>query len=327
MTSYQSRPRTSRGKWWLLALALVLGLGWAFNSLINTSRTETTLAEELRSHTITLDRAARSFVRLIEQIDSADRSELASIIIQSRDSIGTVSAALDDPAEPDSGLIILLETSLDLWDEGLERFENAFLSSVDDPFQYVVEEQLTAALVSVRSGDRIYQAFLQKTATDPDIPSFSDFRTVVFLPSEYPVVDTAQFLATFARSRPTLAFTADLGIEQVTSYPEWVSDMDGRPVIIPTDSFDLLVVVANRGIVEVGSETSLQVSIWPPGEAIQSRVLAVPPLAPGDKTTIAFYELAVTPATSYQVEVNLGLAEGEQNREDNNYTFTLRVGE
>ncbi len=311
-----------------MSLALVLGLGWAFNSLINTSRTETTLAEELRSHSITLDRAARSFVRLIEQIDSADRSELASIIIQSRDSISTVSAALEDPAEPGNSLIILLETSLDLWDEGLERFENAFLSAVDDPFNYVVEEQLTAALVSVRSGDRIYQAFLEKAATDLDIPSFSDFRTVVFLPPQYPVVDTAQFLATFARlSRPALEFTADLAIEQVTSYPEWISDLEGRPVIIPTDSFDLLVVVANRGNVEVGSETSLQVSIWPPGEAIQSRVLAVPPLAPQEKTTIAFYELMVTPATSYQVEINLGFAEGEQNREDNRYGFTLRVGE
>ena len=328
MASYHSRPRPSRGKWWLLALALALGLGWAFNTLVNTSRTETTLGEELRSHTITLDRAARSFVRLIEQIDSADRSELASIITQSRESIGAVSAALDESAEPDNSLTILLDTSLDLWDEGLERFENAFLSAVDDPFNYVVEEQLTTALVSIRSGDRIYRVFLEKTVTDPEVQSFSDFRTVVFLPPEYPVVDTSQFLATFARlSRPTLELTANLGIEQVTSHPEWVSDLDGYPVIIPTDSFDLLVVVANRGNVEVVEETSLQLNIWPPGDVIQSRVLAVPPLAPGEKTTVAFYELAVTPDTSYQVEVRLGFAKEEQYLDDNSYTFTLRVGE
>lgn len=328
MVTFPSRPPRSRGRWWLLALLLVAVLGWTLNSLINTSRTETTLGEELRSHTITLDRAARTFVRLIEQIDTADRSELASIITQSRESIGAVALALDQSTEPDSSLVILLGTSLDLWEEGLERFENAFLSAVDDPFNYVVEEQLTAALVSIRSGDRIYQVFLEKTGSDPAVHTFTDFRTVVFLPLVYPVVDTAQFLATFARlSRPTLEFTADLGIEQVTSYPEWVSDLEGRPVITPTDSFDLLVVVANRGNVEVVEETSIQLTIWPPGQAVQSRELAVPPLAPGEKTTVTFFELAVTPGNTYQVEVHLGVATEEQYLDDNSYVFTLGVGE
>jgi len=327
MVTFPSRSRSSRGRWWLLALLLVVALGWTLNALINTTRTETTLGEELRSHTITLDRAARSFVRLIERIDTADRSELASIITQSRESIGAVTVALEQSEEQDSSLVVLLGTSLTLWEEGLERFENAFLSAVDDPFNYVVEEQLTTALVSIRSGDRIYQAFLERIGTDPGIQSFSEFRTVVFLPVVYPVVDTAQFLATFARlSRPTLEFTADLGIEQVTSHPEWVSDMEGRPVIIPTESFDLLVVVANRGNVEVVEETSIQLTIWPPGQAVLSRELAVPPLAPGEKTTVTFFELGVTPDTTYQVEVRLGLAQEEQNIEDNSYVFTLSVG-
>ena len=328
MTSYRSQPRPSRLKWWLLAIAAVLSLGWAFNSLINTSRAETTLADQLHSHTITLDRAARSFVRLIEQIDTPDRSELASIITQSRDSVGAVTAALSEPAEPDSSLVVLLQTALDLWDEGLESFEDAFLSAVDDPFNYVVEEQLIAALVSIRSGDRLYRVFLDKTATDPRIQSFSDFRTVVFLPPEYPVVDTAQFLTTYARlSRPSLEFNTDLAIEQITSFPEWISDLEGRPVITTTDNFDLLVVVANRGNVEITTETSLELSMWPPGEAIQTRVLAMPPLAPGDKTTLTFYELAVTPGTSYQVEARLSYVEGDQNPDNNNYGFTLQVSE
>ncbi|MCY3563083.1 MAG: hypothetical protein F4Z41_10205 [Acidimicrobiia bacterium] len=327
MVAYPSRPRPPRGKWWLLGLLLVAALGWTLNAVINTSRTEITLGEELRSHTITLDRAARSFVRLIEQIDTADRSELASIITQSRESIGAVTVALEQSNEQDSSLAILLRTSLDLWEEGLERFENAFLSAVDDPFNYVVEEQITTALVSIRSGDRIYQAFLERIGAEPEIQSFSEFRTVVFLPLAYPVVDTGQFLATFARlSRPTLESTADLGIEQVTSHPEWVPDLEGRPVIIPTDSFDLLVVVANRGNVEVVEETSIQLTIWPPGEVVLSRDLTVPPLGPGEKTTVTFFELGVTRDTTYQVEVRLGIAQGEQNLDDNSYVFTLSVG-
>lgn len=326
MTSYRTQPSRSRGKWWLLALVVVLALGWAFNSLLSTSRSETTLAEELRSHTITLDRAARAFVRLIEQIDTMDRSDLASIITQSRDSLGAVEATLNQTTDPADGLTSLLGTALDLWDEGLEGFEKAFLSAVDDPFNYVVEEQLIAAMVNIRSGDRVYGAFLEKSAADPDIQSLSDFRTVVFLPARYPVVDTAQFLTTYARlSRPSLEFATDLAIEQITSFPEWISDLEGRPVIIPTDSFDLLVVVANRGNVEITTETFLELSIWPPGEAIQTRVLNVPFLQPGEKTTVTFYELAVTPDTSYQVEVRLSYIEGDQTLDDNSYGFTLQV--
>ena len=324
--AFPSRSRPSRPRWWLLAILLVLGLGWTLNALINTSRTETTLGEELRSHTITLDRAARSFVRLIEQIDTADRSELASIITQSRESIGAVTVALEQSDEQDNSLVILLGTSLDLWEEGLERFENAFLSAVDDPFNYVVQEQLTSALVSIRSGDRIYQTFLGRIGTEPGIQSFSDYRTVVFLPNQYPVVDTAQFLTTFARqSRPSLEFHTDLAIEQVASHPEWISDLEGRPVIIPTDSFDLLVVVANRGNAQAPEETLLELSIWPPGETIQTRVLDVPSLQPGEKTTVTFYELAVAPDTSYQVEVRLSYIDGDQSPEDNSYGFTLQV--
>ena len=144
--------------------------------------------------------------------------------------------------------------------------------------------------------------------------------------AQYPVVDTAQFLTTFARlSRPSLEFATDLAIEQITSFPEWISDLEGRPVITPTDSFDLLVVVANRGNVEITAQTSLELSIWPPGEAIQIRVLDVPPLQPGEKTTVTFYELAVKPDTSYQVEVRLSYIEGDQTLDNNSYGFTLQV--
>ena len=325
MTSLGTQPRKARGRWWLAALAVALLVGWAFNSLVRDSQAETTLAEELRSHTITLDRAARSFVRLIEQIDASDRSELASLINQSRDSLEAVGAALGESAGS-TGLISLLSVSLDLWDEGLAGFEEAFLSAVDDPFNFIVEEQLITALVNIRSGDHLYRAFLEESADDPDIRSFSEFRTVVFLPNQYPVVDTAQFLTTFARlSRPSLEFNTDLAIEQITSHPEWISDLEGYPVIIPTDSFDLLVVVANRGNVAPAGETFLELSIWPPGETIQTRMLEVPSLQPGEKTTVTFYELAATPDTSYQVEVRLSYVDGDQSPEDNSYAFTLRV--
>ena len=254
---------------------------------------------------------------------------MASIITQSKDSIDAVAAALEEQERegPLRTPVVLLGVALDLWDEGLAGFEEGFLSAVDDPFNYIVEEQLTAALVSLRGGDRIYRVFLERAAEDPDIQSFSDFRSVVFLPSSYPVVDTAQFLTTYARlSRPSLEFNTDLAIEQITSHPEWIPDLDGRPVIVPTDNFDLLVVVANRGNVEVAQETSLELTVWPPGEAIQTRVLPVPILAPGDKTTVTFYDLAVVPDTAYQVEVRLSFIEGDESLDDNSYGFTLHVG-
>jgi hypothetical protein len=326
VTSYRPPPSRSPGKWWLLAFVLVAISAWAFNAILDTSRAETTLGEELRSHTITLDRASRSFVRLIEQINTLDRSELAAILTQSRDSLNAVSGSIDQAEGSADSLIGLLGAAIDLWQEGLVGFEEAFLTAVDDPFNYVVEEQLIASLVSIRGGDRVYGAFLEKSADDPDIQSFSDFRTVIFLPVHYPVVSTAEFLTTYARvSRPSLEFNTDLAIEQITSYPEWISDLEGRPVIIPTDSFDLLVVVANRGNVEVAGDTSLELSVWPPGEAIQTRVLDVPPLSPGEKTTVTFFELAVTPDTSYQVEIRLSYIDGDQTLDDNSYSFTLQV--
>lgn len=327
MVPHSPQPRRPRLLWWLPALVLLLGLGWAFNSLVTTSRADTIEVEELRSQTITLDRAARSFVRLVEQVDALDRSELDSIITQSRDSLAVVDSALSRETGSADPLVTLLGVSLDLWDRGLEGFEAAFLSAVDNPFNYVVEEQLIAALVNLRSGDHLYQAFLEEANSDPDTSPLADFRSVVFLPGQYPVVDTAQFLTTYARLyRPSLEFNTDFAIEQVASHPEWISDLEGLPVITPTDSFDLLVVVANRGNVEAPGEVFLELSIWPPGEAIQTRLLEVPPLRPGEKTTITFYELAVTPDTSYQVEVRLSYIDGDQSLGDNNYGFTMRVG-
>ena len=166
------------------------------------------LGEELRSHTITLDRAARSFVRLIEQIDTADRSELASIITQSRESIGAVTVGLEQSEDQDSSLVILLGISLDFWDEGLERFENAFLVSGGTTLSTTWLRNNSPPPWSVSEAATAYTRHsLERIGAEPGIQSFSEFRTVVFLPVVYPVVDTAQFLATFARlSRPTLEF-------------------------------------------------------------------------------------------------------------------------
>ena len=180
--------------------------------------------------------------------------------------------------------------ALDLWDEGLERFENAFLSAVDDPVQLRSGGTANSSAHWSASGavtDYISSLLGENRHRSPHVQSFSDFRTVVFLPPEYPVLDTAQFLATFARLVPADAGThrqpgdrtgyllSRVGLRPGWPHPVMIHHRQLRPAWWwwPTEA-----------TWRWSTETSLQLNIWPPGE-IDSIPGAwpMPPLGAGRK--------------------------------------------
>ena len=270
-----------------------------------------------------------TFQSLITQLDATDRILLDETIQEITDTLDRVEVFANDTIAPSeaSDVPVVLDVAVSLWRSGLERFQTALLKAADEVFPTPVESELIDALADVRAGDRLYADLVVRLAGADIPPPVTPLPQVEFFPPSFPMAGTATTLVAFARGEESpLKLRAVLGIEQVTTDPAWIVDVEERLVIETTDTIVVKVVVANTGNVD-SDPTTIGLELVSIEGVLQVQELAVPALAPQSTTTLTTDLLDVIPTSVYQLVVGLPIADPAITDPAFGRSFEFRINE
>ncbi len=230
------------------------------------------------------------------------------------------------PAEA-SDVPVVFDLALTAWINGIEKFRTGMLAAADETFPTPVENQLIDAFVDLQVGDRLYAQVVQRLATADIPPPVSSMPTIVFFPSSFPMAGTANTLVAYARTENgPLELRAVLEIEQVTTLPEWIVDVQEALVIENTSTLVVKVVVSNTGNT-ISEPTTVGLELVSTDGSLQTRVLDVPALPAGGTTTLATDDLDVIPGQLYELLVGLPVANPDILDPAISRSFEFRINE
>ena len=292
-------------------MTILIAAAAALSLLLGGDEAPTLYAEDVRAETERVARLVGPFQSLILELSETDRVLLNDTIDEVTSTMESVrSFAVETPAPPEaSDVPVVLDLALAAWIEGLEEFRAAMFQAADETFPSPVEDQLIGAFVDLRVGDRLYAQAVQRLTSADIPPPVSPLPSIVFFPSSFPLAGTANTLVAFARTEGgPLELRAVLEIEQVTTEPGWIVDVQDALVVENTSSLMVKVVVANTGNTR-SEPTTVGMELVSIDGALQTRVLDVPSLAAGETTTLSTEPLEVIPGVLYELLVGLPVAD------------------
>lgn len=321
------RRRRRRRIIWPVLLTLVALIAVIVATAGNDARATITYLEDLRARSVALSQAGSTLTTLVGDLAHVDRSEFQSVVSGVEEALADASevADRDVPEEALVGVSVLFRLAVDSWTQGIAETSAAILQASDEPTDAAAPDGLAAGLVSVRTGDRIYEALLEELERE-DVPSpVGEMPQVTLLPSEAPITVLVPAWVIAARADGNgLALRPSVRIEQVQTSPEWVTSADGSIVIPATDVIDLAVVVSNAGNTdsEIGSlELTVADQVADPVVMTER----VPSIAPGMSTSSLFLDIAVTPGQAYQVQLILDPGGADSFSEDNRFSTAFSI--
>jgi hypothetical protein len=324
------RRRRRRRLIWPLVITLVVVVALLVTTAGGDARSTITYLEDVQTSASEISRAGTTLRTLVGDLSRVDRAEFQSVV-------EGVEVALDDataivgtePPDPELvGAITLYRLALDSWQEGMAGFEATILRAADDPLDDTVIDDLASAVVQVRAGDQIYGALHDEFARE-DVPSpVTDMPEIRLLPVDTPITVLAPAWVSAARSEGSeLPIRPSVRIEQVSTDPEWVKSADGATVVPAVSDTIAVMVVVNNGGNTATSAGSLALRFTGPDEEPVEATEPVPAIEPGASTSIVFRDLAVTPGSFYQLELELDPGGDDTFPEDNTYSTGFTVNE
>lgn len=317
--------RRRRRWWWLLALVAVLV---AVGATLSSGDSGEVFVEDLRKETEAVAAVAGPYRDMLAGVAGMGRLELDDLTGDVLDTLTAATAASEESDAPGDlvGAVEIYRLALASWTSGVTAFRDAALAAVDSSPGVPVEDLLTDALLDMRAGDRLYVRFLD-AAGRPDLPHpVVGYASLSLLPDPFPIVSSSESIAASARQPGNpLALLRSVGIEQVATEPEWVLDTEDALVVPDTTSLVFKVVVANKG--NAASEPTQATLVLRSSSGATELTAEVGALAAGTSSTVTLPAAPVIPGTSYEVEVRLGLADGDVDPEDNVRIMAFRVNE
>jgi len=286
-------------------------------------------AEDIRGEAENIARLVGSFQALILELSNTDRVLLNDTLDEVSSTLEEVKAFTLDTTAPTeaSDVPVVLDLALSAWINGVEKFRTGMLAAADETFPTPVENQLIDAFVDLQVGDRLYAQVVQRLATADIAPPVSPMPTIVFFPSSFPMAGTANTLVAYARTENgPLELRAVLEIEQVTTLPEWIVDVQEALVIENTSTLVVKVVVSNTGNT-ISEPTTVGLELVSTDGSLQTRVLDVPALPAGGTTTLATDDLDVIPGQLYELLVGLPVANPDILDPAISRSFEFRINE
>lgn len=329
MVSDLFRQPTRRRRRWVLPAVVLLGAVFLLSRYIGDAGSSTLFAEDVRGQSEDLALVVPTFQSLILNLGETDRILLDETILEISETLDAVEAFAVQVVPPDeaSDVPVLLEVSIDSWRRGLERFQAALLKAADEVFPTPVEAELIDAFADLRAGDRLYAEMVTRLGVADIPPPVSPLPRIEFFPQVFPMSSTSVTLVAFARAEDSpLKLRAVLGLEQVTSEPAWIVDVQDALVIETTGTLIVKVVIANAGNVE-SEPTTVGIELFSNAGALQTQVLNVPALAAQSTTTLTTDALDVTQGALYQLLVGLPVANPEVTDPAFGRSFEFRINE
>lgn len=291
------------------------------------ARSTISYLEDVRKSAADLALAGSSLTGLVGDLSRVDRSEFESIVSGVSDSLeaAEVVAATEPPDPSLVGASTLFRLAVDSWHQGIDAFSEAILMAADAPSESRAVDDLSAAVVLVRAGDRIYTALTEELARE-DVPSpVAPMPDVALLPIDTPITVLAPaWISAVRRDTSGLALRPSVRIEQVTTKPQWINSADGSVVVEATDALDLIVVVANVGNIEAEpGQLTMTLSSGDGDPLTETQPVAT--LGSGTSTSIIFSSLSVVPGSDYTVDLELTPGGPDVHAEDNLHSTGFTV--
>lgn len=308
---------------------MLVGLAVLLSRFVADDGSATLYAEDVRQQAEDIAQLVPTFQALITELGSTDRVLLDETIQEIDDTLVRAEAFVDDTVAPTEAndVPVVLDVAIASWRAGLERFRSSVFKAADEVFPTPVESELIDAFADLRAGDRLYANLVTRLAGADIPPPVSPLPVVEFFPPTFPMAGTATTLVAFARGEDSpLKLRAILGIEQVTTEPAWIVDVQDALVLETTSTLVVKVVVANTGNVE-SVATTVGLELASLDGTVQGQVLDVPPLAPQSTTTLTTEVLEVAPDGLYQLLVGLPLADPAITDPAFGRSFEFRINE
>lgn len=284
--------------------------------------------ETLRQHTNAIGGKAGVYQNLLTQIATVDRVELVRITDEALEPLSETETLLRQPSFPIemAGVLAILSEAVGAWSGGVVGLRDSLLAAADDNSVLGVEESVADALIDLRSGDRLHAAFLTSVAGVDTAQPVSPYPEVGFLPLNYPFSSAAGHLVSITRAPDNLLeLRSTVAIGPVTTEPELLIDSEQNNVVTGTDILVVMAVIENRGNV-VSEPSSVRLQLFGGDDSLAIELSApLGSLEAGASTTITFDQVAVTPGASYRLVVQLSLADGDAETEDNTRALIFRV--
>ncbi len=313
---------------WPIVVTAAVVAAFAVSGAGRDTRAELAYLDEVHDQVTDISIGGDALRGVVSRLPLAHRIEFVTVIDSLRADIelGLETVNAGPPSDALVAANALYRQALEAWNAGVSGLGSGVLVAADNRVNPLVVDNIADALAEMRAGDELYRALVVELGRD-EVPSpLAPMPDVVLIPSDGGLASLSTAYVEAARS-PTsrLLLRAGLGISQITSEPEWVTDPSDQAVLPATDSVVFLVVVSNTGnVVSFPEQLSLTVTGGPEEVGL---VVDMEALQPDEQTTVRFDPVLVEPGVVYEVTVELILTGTDSSFEDNQVAVVFTVNE
>ncbi len=321
------KPKRRAIRWFVPVLLVVIALVALSASGAGTeTRDEIDYLNEMSSQIEQLAMDGDALRDVVSRLSRIDRQELVTVIDRLRADLSTGIAFVGTEPPSDSLIAVrsLYRLALDEWNDGIARFGSGILAAADNPDDTTPTDTIANGLVGLRAGDSLFTDLLDEVDRI-DVPDpITPFRSVVLSPADGEAIGLAVGYTNAARNPNNgLSLRPGLAVSSLVASPDWQLNPDDQVVMPFTDTATFSVIVTNVGNL-ISPEEQLTLTLTGTGEPTQLS-LPIPPLDPGEQTTITFDPVAVVAGELHEVKAEIVVSDIDSDFEDNVITVLFRV--
>lgn len=309
----ESPLRRRRRRRFLVPLVgtVILLLIWMVSSLRSDTLDSTRFFDEARSVATVQSTGADDFQLMVATL-AVDRAQFVVQLDQLESAIADASQTISLPDVPPDdlpgrvrGAQRIAQRTLESWAAGLDRFEEASLSLVDNPADLTAEARLGEALAFLATGDTLYAVLAEEVeALGAELQLEGSMPAVAYLPINGTTPGFLEALTGRLQAADDLVSVKGITIANIKTIPEPTGGVQGTSVRLPfTETVDVQVVVANKGNVpELGITVGVRLEDVN-GQVLDNRDVFIETLDTGEEFTANFEGWAVQDDTLYNLRV------------------------
>ncbi len=316
LPGFEAPRRPGRRRRWIIpALLTLVALGfWAVGSLSSDNLGISAFYDAVRSIAAQQAASASDFQTLVTGTVNVDRAQYLDLLSQLQASVErsaeelTLDGTSDSRPGRVSGVERIADATLSQWREGLQMFEEASLTIVDEPDNPVAVSDLSEALGMIAAGDTLYEILadeVEALRVELELPD-AELPTVAYLPEGAGTPAFLDALVGRLRAASELEGVRGVVVANILTVPEATGGDEGGIARLPhTDTLEVNVVVANEGNVREEEIVVLMTVDDATGNRIDSQQLTIDALDGGAETTVTFAGVPVVGGQFYLIDVGM----------------------
>jgi hypothetical protein len=220
---------------------------------------------------------------------------------------------------------LFLRIAAAAWRSGISDTRGGLLALSANPLDEDGLAALSRGLIDLRVGDRAYVGFLAAMEEVDTTLMTEPFPAVAFVPASDEALFEPRDLARRMFLSGTIAPVDDIAIADLKLEPGPVGERDGLPVLAITADQSALVVVSNRGNIDVTGIT-VELRLVSNAGGLYTAEQTVAGLEAATLTSLTFAGLPVEPGITYEISVSITREDDEPENDLQTFLFKVNPG-